>query len=136
MSGIGNNVDALFDKMENFISSKTVVGEPVTYGDTIILPLINVSFGLGASSSDSRVDKNGKSSGIGGVGAKITPSAVLVINKGNVQMVSTSDNNSVNKLIDMVPGIVSNFSFFNKGNDDVVSDSSDDTVSESENVGE
>ncbi len=136
MSGIGNNVDALFDKMENFISSKTVVGEPVTYGDTIILPLINVSFGLGASSSDSRVDKNGKSSGIGGVGAKITPSAVLVINKGNVQMVSTSDNNSVNKLIDMVPGIVSNFSFFNKGNDDVVSDSSDDTVSEFENVGE
>ncbi len=114
MSGIGNNVDALFNKMENFISSKTVVGEAITFGDTIIVPLINVSFGVGASSSDSRVEKNGKSTGVGGIGAKITPSAVLVINNGNVQMVSTSDQNSVNKLIDMVPGLVSKFNFFKK----------------------
>lgn len=111
MSGISNNIDVLFNKMENFISSKTVVGEPITFNDIIILPLINVSFGVGASSSDSKADKSGKSTGIGGIGAKITPSAVLVINKGNVQMVSTSDTNSVNKLINMVPGLMEKFNF-------------------------
>lgn len=114
MSNIGNSIDILFNKMENFVSSKTVVGEPINYGDIIIVPLINVSFGVGATSSDSRLDKNGKSTSIGGIGAKITPSAVLVINNGNVQMVSASDTNSVNKLIDMVPGIVSKFNFFSK----------------------
>ncbi|MGN1319471.1 MAG: GerW family sporulation protein [Lachnospirales bacterium] len=118
MSSINNSIDILFSKMENFVSSKTVVGEPITYGEIIVVPLINVSFGVGATSSDSREDKNGKSVGVGGIGAKITPSAVLVINKGNVQMVSASDTNSVNKLIDMVPGIVSKFNFFSKDEED------------------
>lgn len=114
MSGIGDSIEILFNKMENFMSSKTVVGEPITYGDIIVVPLVDVSFGVGAGSSDSRADKNGKSSGAGGIGAKITPSAMLVINKGNVQMVSIKDTNSINKIIDMVPGLVSKFSFFNK----------------------
>lgn len=118
MSGIGESIEVLFNKMENFVSSKTVVGEPITYGDIIVVPLVDVSFGVGAGSSDSREDKNGKSSGMGGIGAKITPSAVLVINNGNVQMVSTSDQSSVNKLIDMVPGVISKLNFFSKGNDD------------------
>ena len=119
MSGISESIEVLFNKMENFISTKTVVGEPITYGDVIIVPLVNVSFGVGAGAADSRAEKNGKSSSGGGLGAKITPSAVLVINKGNVQMVSASDNNSVNKLIDMVPGIVSKFNFFTKDDDEV-----------------
>lgn len=114
MSSIDSSINVLFNKMENFISSKTVVGEPITFGNTIIVPLIDVSFGVGASSSDSRVDKNGKSLGVGGLGAKVTPSAVLVVNDGNVQMVSTSDQNSINKLIDMAPGLVSKLNFFNK----------------------
>ena len=47
------------------------------------------------------------------MGAKITPSAVMVIANGSVQLINVKDNNSVNKLIDMVPGIVNKFSFFN-----------------------
>ncbi len=122
MSSIGENIEVLFNKMENFVSSKTVVGEPINYGEIIVVPLVDVSFGVGAGSSDSRQDKNGKSSGMGGIGAKITPSAVLVINNGNVQMVSTSDQNSLNKLIDMVPGVVSKFNFFSKNNDDAAAE--------------
>lgn len=33
--------------MENFVSTKTVVGEAIHIGDTIILPLVDVSFGVG-----------------------------------------------------------------------------------------
>ena len=42
-------VDSLFKGMDSFISTKTVVGEAITIGDTIILPLVDVSFGVGAS---------------------------------------------------------------------------------------
>lgn len=122
MSSIGESIDTLFNRMENFASSKTVVGEPITYGDIIVVPLVDVSFGVGAGSSDAKAEKNGKSSGMGGLGAKITPSAMLVINKGNVQMVSMKDTNSINKIIDMVPGIVSKFSFFNGDSSDAVAE--------------
>ena len=39
-------VASLFKGMDGFLSAKTVVGEPVTVNDTIILPLVDVSFGV------------------------------------------------------------------------------------------
>ena len=41
-------VASLFKGMDSFISAKTVVGDAVTVKDTIILPLVDVSFGVGA----------------------------------------------------------------------------------------
>ena len=41
-------VNSLFKGMDSFISAKTVVGEAIHVGDTIILPLMDVSFGVGA----------------------------------------------------------------------------------------
>ena len=36
-----NTVGSLFKGMEEFITTKTVVGDPVTVGDTIIVPLVD-----------------------------------------------------------------------------------------------
>ena len=41
-------VNSLFKGMDSFISAKTVVGDAIHVGDTIILPLVDVSFGVGA----------------------------------------------------------------------------------------
>lgn len=111
MSSYNGSLETLFSKMENFISSKTVVGEPVTIGDVIIVPLVDVAFGVGAGSVDSKAEKNNNEKGAGGLGAKISPSAVLVIQNGAVQLVNVKNQNSVNKLIDMVPGIMSKLDF-------------------------
>ena len=35
-----NTVEALFKGMDSFITTKTVVGDAITVGDTIILPLV------------------------------------------------------------------------------------------------
>ena len=43
-----NTVEALFKGMDSFISTKTVVGDAITAGDTILLPLVDVSFGVAA----------------------------------------------------------------------------------------
>ncbi|MDE6181957.1 MAG: sporulation protein [Eubacteriales bacterium] len=117
MSSLTNSLDTLFNKMEGFISSKTVIGQPINIGEVIIVPLVDVSVGVGAGSYAKKEDK-GENSG-GGLGAKITPSAVLVIQNGSVQLVDVKGKDSVNKLIDMVPGIVSKFDFssFFKGKD-------------------
>lgn len=107
MSNLNSSLEVLFNKMEGFISSKTVVGEPINIGDVIIVPLVDISVGVGAGSYE-RKDKDNENTG-GGLGAKLTPSAMLVVQNGSVQLVDVKNQNSVNKLIDMVPGVVSKF---------------------------
>ncbi|MDR1531482.1 MAG: GerW family sporulation protein [Clostridiales bacterium] len=112
-NSLNSNLDALFGKLENFITSKTVVGEPVFISNVILLPLVDVTFGVGAGAgaNETEQDKLKKDFGGGGLGAKITPAAVLVIHDGNVQLVSVKNQDNVNKLIDMVPGVLSKFNF-------------------------
>ena len=47
-------VEALFHGMDGVVSTKTVVGDAIHIEDTIILPLVDVSFadGAGAYSED------------------------------------------------------------------------------------
>ena len=69
----------LLSQLESFITTKTVVGEPIHMEDTILLPLVDVTFGVGAGAKDKNYDKNGLASAMGGAGAKMSPSAILVI---------------------------------------------------------
>ena len=57
-------VESLFHGMDSVITSKTVVGEAIHINGTIILPLMDVSFGIGAGSFNA--DK--KEKGLGGIG--------------------------------------------------------------------
>lgn len=50
-------VESLIQGMDSFLSSKTVVGDAIHIGDTILLPLVDVSFGMGAGSFSG--EKNG-----------------------------------------------------------------------------
>lgn len=107
MSNFGMTVDSLLKGMENFVSTKTVVGEAIEFGDTIILPLVDVSFGVGAGASESKKENSTAGGGGGGaLGAKISPSAVLVIKDGNARLVNIKNQDSLNKIIDLVPDIM------------------------------
>ena len=103
-----NNIETLFGKMENLVSSKTVIGEPVHIGDVKIIPLVEVTFGIGAAAGGESNEKKEKSGG-GAVGGKITPVGVLAVINGTVQLIDVKNQDSVNKLIDLVPGILSKF---------------------------
>lgn len=100
-----NTVEALFQGMDHVVSSKTVVGDAIHVNDTIILPLVDVSFGLGAGYFDG--DK--KQRGTGGMGGKVTPSAVLVIKNGTTKLVNIKNQDTITKLLDMVPDLVDRF---------------------------
>ncbi len=111
--GFDTSLNVLFDKVEDIVSTKTVVGEAITFGDLTLLPLIEVSVGVAAGAKE-----GSKEDTAGGMGAKITPSAVLVIQNATVQMINIKNQDAVNKLIDMAPGIASKLNFgaiFNKG---------------------
>ncbi len=97
-----STVSALFRGMDSVISSKTVVGDAIHIGDTIILPLVDVSFAVGAGAF--HADK--KERGAGGLGGKISPSAVLVIQNGKTKLVNIKNQDTITKLLDLVPDVI------------------------------
>lgn len=100
-------VEALLKGMDTVLSTKTVVGEATTVGDTIILPLVDVSFGIGAGAGTN--GQKNAASGVGGMGGKMTPSAVLVIRDGSAKLVNIKNQDAVTKVLDMVPDLVEKF---------------------------
>ena len=100
-------VESLLNGMNSVLSTKTVVGEPTQIGDTIILPLVDVSFGIGAGAG-SNSSKN-TTSGAGGLGGKMTPSAILVIKNGTARLVNIKNQDAITKVLDMIPDLVDKF---------------------------
>ena len=81
-----NTVEALFRGMDSFITTKTVVGEAIHIDDTILLPLVDVSFGVGAGAFAENA-KNNAGGGMGGI----------------------KNQDAVTKIIDMAPDLISRF---------------------------
>ena len=92
-------IDTLFKGMDQFVTSKTVVGEPVQAGDAIIVPLIDVTCGMAAGAFSEKTKE--KQKGGGGMSAKMSPSAVLVIHIKN--------QDAITKAIDMAPDLINRF---------------------------
>lgn len=101
-SDVEKTVGTLFKGMEGFITTKTVVGEAIRVDDTIILPLADVSFGVGAGAWSGKDKDNGG----GGIGGKIQPSAVLVIRNGQSKLVNVKNQDKSTKILDMIPDIL------------------------------
>ncbi|MFQ6808336.1 MAG: GerW family sporulation protein [Blautia sp.] len=101
-----STVESLFKGMDSFITTKTVVGDAITVGDTILLPLVDVSFGVGAGAFSGEKKNNGG----GGMGGKISPSAVLVISNGVTKLVNIRNQDGLTKILDMVPDFLNKFS--------------------------
>ena len=104
-NNFNNTVESLFKGMDSFITTKTVVGDAITIGDTIILPLVDVSFGVAAGA----FSEEKKNNGAGGMGGKIQPSAILVIQNGQTKLVNVKNQDSMTKILDMVPDLVNKF---------------------------
>lgn len=125
-NSFNNTVESLFKGMDSFITTKTVVGDAIHIGDTIILPLVDVSFGVAAGA----FSHEKKNNGAGGMGGKINPSAVLVIQNGVTKLVNIKNQDGMTKILDMVPDFINKFTS-GKDTDDIIDDVvSDDTDNE------
>ena len=104
-NSFNTTVESLFKGMDSFITTKTVVGDAIHMGDTIILPLVDVSFGVAAGA----FSQDKKNNGAGGMGGKIMPSAVLVIQNGTTKLVNIRNQDGMTKILDMIPDFVNKF---------------------------
>lgn len=111
-------VESLLKGMDTVLSTKTVVGEATQIGDTIILPLVDVTFGVGAGAGSGEKGN----SGAGGLGGKMSPSAVLVIRDGYTKLVNVKNQDTMTKILDMVPDLVDKFTSKKGGKEDMPDD--------------
>lgn len=95
-------VGTMLKGMNGFVSARTVVGEPVKVSDATIIPLVDVSFGMGAGAfAGEKKDHSG-----GAVTGKIEPTAVLIIQNGTTRLVDIKNSDTLSKILDFAPTVV------------------------------
>ena len=108
-SNVKENLEVLFEKFKNMIKVETVVGEAVQIGDTTLVPFVDVTFCFGTGTNHNTANKNHECGG-GGGGAKMEPSAILVIKGERIELFNIKGNpysSSFDRLIGLVPDLVS-----------------------------
>ena len=103
---LDQTIETLMSSVENHISTKTVMGEPIVSDGITVFPIADVSFGIAAGA----FNKEKQEKGAGGVGAKVSPSALLVVQNGTSKIINIKDTDSINKLINMIPDILNKIS--------------------------
>lgn len=102
-----STIESLFKGLDQFVTTKTVVGEPVQVGETIIVPLIDVTCGMAAGAFAEGGKQ--KQRGGGGMSAKMSPSAVLIIQGGVTKLVNVKNQDVITKAMDMAPDLINKF---------------------------
>lgn len=102
---IKNNLDTIFENFKQMIKVETVVGEAVQIGDATLVPFVDVTFGFGSGGCGKESNHAG-----GAGGAKMEPTAILVIKGDRVELFSIkkggSQASAFEKLLTMAPEII------------------------------
>ena len=69
------------------------------FGDTVIVPLVEVSAGLASGA----LKNNAKNNGAGAMSAKMSPVAMLVIQDGRTRLVNVKNQDVYTRLLDLIP---------------------------------
>ena len=104
----GSSMQQMFEGMDKAIGTKTVMGEAVDLGGgRFVIPLADVSFGMGAGAGVN--EKYNSNRGGGGVSAKMTPHAVLMIENGSARIINVQEENKAVHFLESVPDLVNRF---------------------------
>ena len=95
---VTEKVSSILDELQKFVSSEVVVGKPIKSDNITIIPLVDVTFGLGFGyNGKAKEDAQG-----GALGGQITPNSLLIIEDGQTKLVSVKEQNSIGALIPQI----------------------------------
>lgn len=126
-----NSLELVFNKLEKFLKTETVIGEPIIVGEVTLIPIITVSFGCGGGSGLGKDSKG--SDGVGGglgLGARVSPDAMLIIKNGEVSILPIKQKQNLEKLIGMVPELIKKIDLKKAGVDCCKADSEEEKKEE------
>ncbi len=89
MEEVDSLVKTTLGEIEKVLSTRTVVGEPITIQGATLIPLISVGFGFGAGGASGKGEAKQKGEGAGGGtggGAWVRPIAIVIVDKEGVRI--------------------------------------------------
>ncbi|MEJ2110740.1 MAG: spore germination protein GerW family protein, partial [Acidobacteriota bacterium] len=112
MENIENIIKSTLGEIEKLLSTKSVIGEPVTLEGVTVIPLIQLGFGFGIGSGggggkgSKSAEGEGSGSGVG-AGGGVKPVAMIVIDKESARVVPVTRKSSViEKMGDVIPKVI------------------------------
>ena len=114
--------ESTVQKIRDMIDVNTIVGEPITTPDGIlVIPVSKVSMGFVSGGSDwSKEEAKNQNFGCGtGTGVSINPVAFLVVKDGNVRLININmpGDSTIDRVIDLVPEVMEKVSEWTKKKD-------------------
>jgi len=111
MDIVENLVKTTLGELEKVLSTRTVVGEPITVEGATLIPLISVGFGFGAGGGEGRGETKQKGEGAGGGtggGAWVRTQAIIIIDKDGVRIepIRGGLTATIEKLGEIIPKMV------------------------------
>ena len=108
MAIVENLVKTTLEEIEKVLTTRTVVGEPITIEDRTLIPLISVGFGFGAGGGSGKAEAKQKGEGEGGGtggGAGVKPVAIIIIDKEGVRIepIRGGLSTAIEKIAETVP---------------------------------
>lgn len=123
---IENLMHITMDSIKNMIDVNTIIGDPIQMNNTTaIIPISKVSFGFASGGSEFKgetIDEYNKKDkdeqiqyrlpfgGGAGAGVTIKPIAFLIMQSGQVKLISVEHENCLDKILDYVPDFLEKMS--------------------------
>nr|QNO46755.1 hypothetical protein DEIDBPHB_00004 [Methanosarcinales archaeon ANME-2c ERB4] len=105
--GVEELMQEVVEQLEKLVTTKTIVGEPITVAGRTVIPISKVSFGFGSAGGEGKRGEEGGFGGGGGGGAKIEPVAFLVVSEDEVKLFpATGKGIDIGKIVEAVPEVV------------------------------
>jgi uncharacterized spore protein YtfJ len=106
------DMESLFSKaigeIERILSTKTVVGDPITVEGHTLIPIVSIGFGFGVGAGEGTDPKKGAGSGGGtGGGGGVKPVAVIIVSRDGVRVESLKPG--MTSLVEKVAEVAAKF---------------------------
>ena len=111
-------IEAALSKIREVVDVNTVIGEPITAGEVIIIPFSKVSVGFASGGSEfggknPRADGKAYFAGGNGAGVSMTPLGFICVEKGVARVIElgnpatySAPQDPVNRAIDGINGVI------------------------------
>ncbi len=100
-------LDTMGTKLEKFLSTKTVVGEPIIVGEVTLVPIQMATFGFGAGGGEGKGEKEGGTAGGAGGGATLKPVAIVAVIGEEVKMFTLGKKDMMDQIAGLIPQCLS-----------------------------
>lgn len=112
-------MEKTIEKIKQMADSNTVIGNPITCGDTVIIPISKITYGFASGGSDLPT-KTQKDLFGGGAGAGVTidPVAFITVTNGETKLLQIDPlHSSADRIISMLPDLLDKVSNLTKKKD-------------------